>query len=103
MKKMIVFILLLLTTASVVPAQEEEAVTKSDSPKMREAYEYFVLEGKNPTLALVNEANFLSIKGRYEEAINKYREALAAAPNETLILDNLSWTLILAGRYHGGP
>ena len=31
--------------------------------------------------------------------IEKYRQALAVAPNETLILNNLAWTLILAGRY----
>jgi tetratricopeptide (TPR) repeat protein len=99
MKKTIVLTLLLLISVTVVSAKEEGPVTRNDSPKMREAYEYFVLEEKNPTLALNNEANFLSIKGRYEEAIVKYREALTVAPNETVILNNLSWTLMLAGRY----
>ena len=99
MKKCIVLTLLLLTFVGVVLAKEEEPVTKNDPPKMREAYEYLVLEAKNPTVALINEAGFLMIKGRYDEAIEKYREALAVAPNETLILDNLAWTLILTGRY----
>jgi tetratricopeptide (TPR) repeat protein len=98
MKKIVVLGLSLIVIAGLVFAKEEEPVTRSDSPKMREAYEYFVLQEKNPTLVLNNEANFLSIKGRYEEAIKKYHEALAITPNETVVLNNLSWTLILAGR-----
>ncbi len=98
MRKIIPAILILLVCSSIAFSIDEEVVTKSDSPKMREAYEYFVLEEKNPAFILNNEANFLSIKGRYEEAIEKYRQALAVAPNETLILDNLAWTLIVTDR-----
>jgi tetratricopeptide (TPR) repeat protein len=99
MKKTIIVILSVLIAAGAVLAKEEETVTKSDSPKMREAYESLVLEAKNPTVALINEAGFLAIKGRYEEAIEKYTEALAAAPDEPLVLDNLAWMLIVTGRY----
>lgn len=99
MKKIIAVILVLSAGLSVAFAEEEAIVTKSDSPSMREAYEYFVLEEKNPAFVLNNEGNFLSIKGRYEEAQEKYRLALAAAPNEPIILNNLGWTLILTGRY----
>jgi tetratricopeptide (TPR) repeat protein len=101
MKRIIpaILTLLILSVAVVAAAKDEEIVTKGDSPKMREAYEYFVLEEKNPAFALNNEGNFLSIKGRYEEALDKYGRALAIAPNDTLILNNYAWTLILAGRY----
>jgi tetratricopeptide (TPR) repeat protein len=99
MKKTILVILILLVGSSIAFPKEEEVVTKSDPPKMREAYEYYVLGQKNPAFVLNNEANLLSIKGRYEEATEKYRQALAIAPNEPLILDNLAWTLIVEGRY----
>lgn len=95
----IVAAVLFASIAISAAAKDEEIVTKGDSPKMREAYEYFVLEEKNPAFILNNEGNFLSIKGRYEEAQEKYRQALAVAPSETLILNNLAWTLVLSGRY----
>jgi len=99
MKRIIPVALTVLIAVSTAGAKEEEIVTKSDPPKLREAYEFFVLEEKNPAFVLNNEGNFLSIKGKYDEAEKKYREALTAAPNETLILNNLAWTLILEGRY----
>lgn len=98
MKKWIVLTLIIMTFGGIASATEEGSVTKSDPPKMREAYEYLVLEAKNPIVVLINEAGFLMIKGRYDEAIEKYKEALAVAPNETLILDNLAWSFIMTGK-----
>ena len=88
-----------LVLISATYAKEEEPVTTNDSPKMREAYERFVLGENNPACIKNNEGNFFLIKGRYDEAIGKYREALRLDPTNTLILNNLSWALIMAGRY----
>ncbi len=99
MKIRIAILLAVMLLTSTALAAEQEPVTAKDTPKMREAYENFVLGEKNPASAKNNEGNFYLIKGRYDEAINKYREALATDPADTLILDNLSWALIMAGRY----
>lgn len=90
---------LFLAIAVMAAAKDEEIVTKSDSPKMREAYENLVLDEKNPTLAAYNEAGFMMIKGQYEGAIEKYRQVLAVTPNEVFVLNSLSWALIMTGRY----
>jgi tetratricopeptide (TPR) repeat protein len=92
-------LLTVILLSSAIVAWAQEPVTSKDTPKMREAYENLVLGEKNPASAKNNEGNFFLIKGKYDEAINKYREALAIDPGNTLILDNLSWALIMAARY----
>jgi tetratricopeptide (TPR) repeat protein len=98
-KKSVLLIIGLVFLVQAAGAKEEGPVTAKDSPKIREAYETFVLGVKNPAYARNNEGNLFLIKGMYDEAIAKYREALAMDPTSTLIINNLSWALIMAGRY----
>ena len=79
--------------------KEDRAVTDEDNPKMREAYEMYVLGESNPAFALNNEANLYLDKGDVENAIIKYLEALKISPGNVLISNNLSWAYIVAGRY----
>jgi tetratricopeptide (TPR) repeat protein len=98
-KRTVILLLVLSTLIGSGWAKEEAPVTAKDSPKLREAYETFVLGVKNPASVKNNEGNLFLIKGMYDEAIAKYREALALDPTSTLIINNLSWALIMTGQY----
>ena len=99
MKKILIVILVFTSIIGTAIAKEKEAVTEEDNPKIKEAYEYFVLGETNPAYALNNEANFYAIKGMTDEAIEKYLDALELSPGNPIILNNLAWTYIMTGDF----
>jgi tetratricopeptide (TPR) repeat protein len=94
-----ILVLSVLFTICAMAKDEERSVTAKDTPKMREAYSYYVLEEKNPAFAYNNEGNFYLIKKQYDMAVAMYKKALDIDPSNALVLNNLSWAMILQGKY----
>ncbi|MBN1572911.1 MAG: tetratricopeptide repeat protein [Deltaproteobacteria bacterium] len=97
--KTVFIVAVLISIPILLFGKDDRAVTGEDTPKMREAYEMYVLGEGNPAFAMNNEANFYLIKGDTENAILKYLEALKVSPGNVLISNNLSWAYIVAGKY----
>jgi tetratricopeptide (TPR) repeat protein len=97
--KIVFAVILLVALPAVLLGKDDKPVTDEDTPRMREAYEMYVLGEGNPAFALNNEGNFYLDKGDVKNAIDKYLEALKISPGNVLISDNLAWAYIVAGEY----